>query len=206
MTRVKLCGMMRPEDIEACNALKPDYAGFVFWPESRRYISLQTAVRLSKMLDPSVTPVGVFLDEPLDTVLEVAASGAVGMIQMHGSEDADYMRRVKEETGLPVIRATKVGGDAPAGIPPYADYVMYDSGAGTGRTFDWTLLGEAGKHCFLAGGLNPGNVAEAINRIHPYAVDTSSGIETDGRKDPVKMKQFMEAVRRADSDNGEERK
>ncbi len=205
MTRVKLCGMTRPEDIEACNALKPDYAGFVFWPESRRYVSLQRAVQLSKMLDPSITPVGVFLDESVETVLEVAASGAVGMIQLHGAEDAGYIRRIKEETGLPVIRAMKIGAGAVPSVPSGADYVMYDSGAGTGRTFDWNLLGDTGERCFLAGGLNPGNVAEAIKTIRPYAVDTSSGIETDGRKDPVKMKQFMEAVRGADSDNGEER-
>lgn len=206
MTKVKLCGMSRPEDIEACNALKPDYVGFVFWPESRRYVSLQRAVSLSKNLDGGITPVGVFLDEPLETVLSVADSGAIGMIQLHGSETDEYVCRVREETGLPVIRAVKMTPGQSVTVPSQCDYVMYDSGAGTGRTFDWTLLEDAKLRCFLAGGLTPGNVAEAIRRVRPFAVDTSSGIETDGFKDPVKMKKFMEAVREADSDTGVERK
>ena len=205
MTKVKLCGMTRPEDIEVCNALLPDYVGFVFWPESRRYISLQRAESLSRSLDRRITPVGVFLDEPLETVLRVAESGTIGMIQLHGSETQEYIKTVKEETGLPVIRALKVTSEKDITVPGMCDYVMFDSGAGTGRTFDWSLLGEAGKRCFLAGGLNPDNVAGAIREVHPYAVDTSSGIETDGVKDPVKMKKFMEAVRMADSDIGEER-
>lgn len=206
MTKVKLCGMSRPEDIEACNALKPDYVGFVFWPESRRYVSLQRAVSLSKNLDGGITPVGVFLDEPLETVLSVADSGAIGMIQLHGSETDEYACMVREETGLPVIRAVKMTPGESVTVPSQCDYVMYDSGAGTGRTFDWTLLEDAKLRCFLAGGLTPGNVAEAIRKVRPFAVDTSSGIETDGFKDPVKMKKFMEAVYEADSDTGVERK
>lgn len=199
MTAVKFCGMMRPEDIEACNRLRPEYAGFVFWDMSRRCISRDEAGVLITGLDKSVIPVGVFRDQPLPDITAAAETG-IRMVQLHGSEDQEFIDKVKERTGLPVIKAFTVkdanGINSALGIR--SDRIMFDSGAGSGVRSDWSLLRDVKEPYFLAGGLDAGNVEEAIKELHPYAVDVSSGIETGGRKDPAKMERFMEAVRRAD--------
>ena len=207
MTLIKLCGMMRPEDITVCNRLHPDYAGFVFWDRSKRCVSVNTARALIADLDEGIVPAGVFRNQSLSEVISAADTG-IRMIQLHGSEDQGFIDLVKEQTGLPVIKAFTVTDEESIteSLRISSDHIMYDSGAGSGVKSDWSLLRNIQTPYFLAGGLDAGNVEEAIKELHPYAVDVSSGIETDGRKDPAKMEAFTEAVRRADLNHRKEEK
>lgn len=199
MTAVKFCGLRRMADIDTCNRLQPEYAGFVFWKGSKRYIPYKEAKNLMLALDRDIVPVGVFLDQPLSEIIEAGETG-IRMVQLHGSEDQEFIDKVRETTGLPVIKAFTVR-DKTAfeqSLSVACDFRMYDSGAGTGKGFDHSLIRAAGNPFFLAGGLTPDNVGEAIAELHPYAVDISSGIETNGKKDPVKMEHFIDAVRGTD--------
>ncbi|MGE4277525.1 MAG: phosphoribosylanthranilate isomerase [Lawsonibacter sp.] len=198
MTRVKICGLKRDRDIDNANELLPDYVGFVFVPGSRRYVSPETANRLRVRLDGRIPAVGVFVNEPEEHVARLAKDGIIQMIQLHGSEDDEYIRRLRGLTSAPIIQAFSVSspGDAELAAASRADFVLLDHGAGgTGEAFDWSLLSSLERPFFLAGGLTPENVAEAIRRLRPMAVDTSSGVETDGLKDFEKMKRFIETVR-----------
>lgn len=201
MTRIKMCGLRRMEDIAAANELKPDYVGFVLFPGSRRYIAPEEARKLRAALHPEIRAVGVFVDEAPETVAGLLADGIVEIAQLHGREDEAWLARLRRLTAAPVIRAFRVRGaaDIRRAEASRADAVLLDAGAGEGKTFDWELLREMGRPYFLAGGLNPGNVASAVRVLRPYAVDVSTGIETDGRKDIVKMRAFMQAVERTES-------
>ncbi|MBO4502393.1 MAG: phosphoribosylanthranilate isomerase [Candidatus Methanomethylophilus sp.] len=200
MTAVKFCGLRREEDIDICNRLRPEYAGFVFWKRSRRYLEFESAAELIRSLDGNIIPVGVFLDQPLSDIIEAEEAG-IRMVQLHGSEDQEFIDQVRETAGLPVMKAftVKDTNTVRESLSIDCDYRMYDSGAGSGIAFQHSLLRDAGDRYFLAGGLTPENVGEAIRELHPYAVDTSSGIETDGYKDPVKMERFINAVRGTDT-------
>ena len=198
MTRIKLCGLSRPCDIEAANALKPEYIGFVFAPKSRRCVSPETAEALRKMLDPAIRAVGVFVREDPERIAGLLERGIIDLAQLHGNEDEKYIARLRALTGKPLIRAFRV--DSPADLADAresaADFILLDNGAGgTGESFDWSLLQGFGRPYFLAGGLNPENAAAAVETLRPFAVDVSSGIETDGVKDGKKMKAFVDAVR-----------
>ena len=198
MTRIKLCGLSRPCDIEAANALKPEYIGFVFAPKSRRYVSPETAEALRKMLDPAIRAVGVFVREDPERIAGLLERGIIDLAQLHGNEDEKYIARLRALTGKPLIRAFRV--DSPADLADAresaADFILLDNGAGgTGESFDWSLLQGFGRPYFLAGGLNPENAAAAVETLRPFAVDVSSGIESDGVKDGKKMKAFVDAVR-----------
>lgn len=201
MTRIKLCGLTRPEDIAAANALQPEYIGFVFAPRSKRYVSPQQAALLRARLDPAIKAVGVFVNEAPETVAELLNAGIIDIAQLHGQEDETYIRHLRSLTNKPLIQAfrvTDVASLAKAGKSP-ADLILLDSGAGgTGTAFDWTLLEKFERPYFLAGGLDPDTVGDAVKRFHPYAVDVSSGIETAGKKDPAKMAAFVAAVRKND--------
>lgn len=201
MTKIKLCGLMRPEDAEAANELKPDFAGLVFWERSRRFVDQDQAKLLRQILDPSIPVVGVFVDQPMDRILELLNQDILQMAQLHGHESEEELNYLKVRSGRPVIRAVKVRSEKDLLFARHsaADYILLDNGTGTGETFDWTLMDDRlARPIFLAGGLNEENVKDAICRYHPYAVDVSSGIETEGRKDPEKMKRFVRAVREAD--------
>lgn len=202
MTRVKMCGLRRAEDIEATNRLMPEYIGFVFAPASRRFISLEEAAALRQALSPGIRAVGVFVDEDAETVARLLESGVIDIAQLHGNEDEAYIARLKARTGKPVIRAFRVKNaeDLRAAEASPADMILLDAGAGDGKTFDWSMLSSVSRPYFLAGGLTPENTAEAVKRYHPFAVDVSSGIETDGFKDCNKMRAFMRAVREGDSE------
>ena len=198
MTKIKLCGLKRPQDIQAANELLPAYIGFVFAPKSRRYVHPDRAEELRRMLNPGITPVGVFVNETPETVAALLDRGIIDIAQLHGKEDAAYIRRLRQLTKKPLIQAFRI--DTPADVAAAqastADYVLLDSGAGgTGTCFDWSLLQDIQRPYFLAGGLTPENVGGAVATLHPYAVDVSSGIETDGAKDKEKMTQFVRAVR-----------
>ena len=201
MTRIKLCGLSRPCDIEAANALLPDYIGFVFAKKSRRYVAPERAKVLREALNPSVKAVGVFVREEPEIVAGLLSNGIIDLAQLHGGEDEAYISRLRALTDRPLIQAFRV--ETPADLDraraSSADYILLDNGAGgTGSAFDWSLLRGFDRPYFLAGGLGPWNVAEAITALHPYAADVSSGIEANGYKDISKMQAFMAAARTAD--------
>ena len=198
MTNIKFCGLMQPEDIAAANRLTPQFVGLVFAPKSRRRVTAQVAAALKKQLDPKIKAVGVFVNEEIDTVTKIAAEVGLDLIQLHGAEDEDYIAALKKRAALPIIKAfvIRTAADllnAPRRCP--ADHILLDAGAGTGTRFDWSLLADFPRPYFLAGGLTPQNVGEAVARLKPWAVDVSSGIETDGRKDFAKMQLFADKVK-----------
>lgn len=195
--KIKLCGLSRACDIDCVNRLRPDYIGFVFAPNSRRYVSPETARRLKERLDPEIPAVGVFVDERPEQILALAREGVIDLIQLHGREDESTLRRLKAESGLPVIRSVSVGRESPDDYADSAaDFLLFDNGAGgTGAAFDWTRPLVCEKPFFLAGGLSAANVRAGVERFHPYAVDVSGGAETDGVKDPAKIEEIIRRVR-----------
>lgn len=198
MTRIKLCGLQSLNDVTAANAVQPDYIGFVFAKTSKRFVIPQTAEQLRKKLDRKIAVVGVFVNEPVEIVAALLNKGTIDMAQLHGNESEEYITLLRKKTDKKLIKAFSVN-EAKNLQGVYscsADYILLDSGSGgTGKSFDWNLLQDFGRPYFLAGGLNINNVSEAVSRLHPYAVDVSSGVETDGRKDDAKMAAFVNAVR-----------
>lgn len=214
MQKIKLCGMMKPCDIEYANRVKPDFVGFIF-ANTRRKISAAQAKQFREALDAEIPAVGVFVNEDISVITSLVQNGCIDLIQLHGEEDADYIRRLREVCDVPVIKAVKVQTveqiRQAAALP--VDYLLLDTYrkgvlGGTGEAFDWELLREAkaaagdaaegelfGKPYFLAGGLHAGNLREAA-ALGSYGLDVSSGIETDGSKDFDKMVEVMELVRK----------
>lgn len=209
MTQIKLCGLSRPQDIATANALRPDYIGFVFAKASRRYVAPETAAKLRALLDPGIRAVGVFVNETPEQVAALLSEGVIDIAQLHGAEDEAYIRRLRQLTDKPVIKAFRLGtADGAAerarkvlseAMASTADMVLLDSGAGTGMVLNWEFLKGFPREYFLAGGLTPENVGEAVSMLRPAAVDVSSGIETDGVKDAAKMQRFVAAVREAEA-------
>lgn len=200
MTQIKLCGLSRPCDIEAANELTPQYIGFVFAPKSKRYVTPETAKALKQMLSPNIKAVGVFVNEKPKTIAGLLNNGIIDIAQLHGNESNDSIAQLRKRTDQPIIKAFRIqtASDIVNAEQSSADYVLLDSGAGTGTVFDWALLQNMKRPYFLAGGLGIGNVSHAVKLLHPFAVDVSSGIETDGIKDQTKMAAFVAAVRKED--------
>ncbi len=196
--KIKFCGLRSEADIGYVNELLPDYIGFVFAKNSKRYVTPELAFRLKMELDERIVAVGVFVDEEVENVISLLNDRVVDMAQLHGNEDDEYIMRLKVMTDAPVIKAFKIKkvDDVRKAESCVADYLLLDSGEGSGENFDWSLLEGIKREFFLAGGLNERNVREAIDLISPMAVDVSSGIETGGRKDFEKMKAFYNEVRR----------
>lgn len=202
MTKIKLCGLSRECDIEVANGLKPEYIGFVFAPKSRRYVSRKTAAMLKDKLYPDIKAVGVFVNEQPEIVAGLLRDGIIDIAQLHGTETEDYIRRLRMQTQKQIIKAFRINTaqDVLNAKRSSADHVLLDSGAGgTGTTFDWKLIGQIDRPYFLAGGLGIGNVADAVRTLNPYAVDVSSGIETDGWKDKRKMQEFVTIIRKEEA-------
>lgn len=197
MTKIKFCGTMDPQTVPVINGIMPDYLGFIMTKRFWRYISPETALRIREGLDSRITAVGVFVDEPIEYAERILLSGIADIAQLHGSEDDGYIKRLRDRTKKPVIKAFKVASqeDAERAFRSSADFVLLDSGTGTGRAFDWSLIKGFQREYFLAGGLDPENVGEAVRTLKPYCVDVSSGIETDRKKDPEKMIKFAAQVR-----------
>lgn len=198
MTKIKLCGLRRAEDIEAANLLKPDYIGFVFYKKSKRYISYEEAKILKSML--SIKAVGVFVDENPKVVADLLEKGIIDLAQLHGSEDETYIKALRKLTDKPLIKAfqIKTTEELKKAEASSADMILLDAGTGDGVSFDWDMLKSFNRPYFLAGGMTPENVSPAIEKLHPYGVDVSSGIETDGFKDLKKMREFVYNVRSKD--------
>lgn len=198
--KIKLCGMFRDCDIDYANEAMPDYIGFVLeFPKSHRSIDRETALRLKKRLSPEIKSVGVFVNSPETTCAEYANCGIIDLIQLHGGEDAEYIKRLRELTKAPIIKAVKVrsADDITQAQTLGADFLLLDNGTGTGKCFDHSLIDPAQiqQPFFLAGGLTPDNLRQAALDIRPYCVDLSSGIETDRVKDREKMLAAVRAVR-----------
>ena len=203
MTKIKICGLTRTEDIEMVNEFLPDYIGFVF-AKSRRQVSAEQAKELKNKLRPAIKAVGVFVNEKPENIAEIANQGIIDLIQIHGDEDAAYCAQLRKLTQAPIIKVVRVEHeDDLAGIEEFdCDYYLFDTLSskeygGTGKAFDHSLLHnkEIKKPFFVAGGLNQDNVAAVIEVIKPFGVDTSGGVETDGIKDVNKIKEFTKQGR-----------
>ncbi|MDR1785882.1 MAG: phosphoribosylanthranilate isomerase [Spirochaetaceae bacterium] len=205
MTKIKICGLCREEDIDAANEAGPDFIGLVFAP-SRRRVDFSTAAKLRSRLAEGITPVGVFADTPAADVAALFRDGVIRMAQLHGAEDAAYIASLRALCPVPVIGALRAG-SAVSGAPDFArgprgcaflpDYFLLDAAApGSGEAFDWKTLDDpalrregpllGGKPWFLAGGLGLHNIDAAL-ALGPWGVDLSSGAETGGAKDRAKM-------------------
>ena len=197
MTRIKMCGLRRTEDIDAVNEILPEYIGFVFFPGSKRHVSYETARMLKSRLAPEIQAVGVFVDEIPENVTALLDEGIIDIAQLHGQEDEAYLERLRRLNGKPAIQAFRIRNseDVERAQRSTAEMILLDAGGGDGKTFDWNLLRPVTRPYFLAGGLNPENVSVAVEQMKPWAVDVSSGIETNGYKDILKMRAFISAVR-----------
>ena len=198
MVKIKLCGLKRLEDIEIVNKYKPDYIGFVF-ADSKRKVSHELASELKSNLDSEIISVGVFVDASQEEILDLYDNGIIDMAQLHGHEDENYIASLKEKTNrkLQIINAIEMSEDIDLNeyADTQADYLLLDSGKGSGKTFDWRLIRkDLKKEFFLAGGLDISNIHQAIMEFEPYAVDLSSSLETDGFKDENKIKEIMEVI------------
>lgn len=197
-TLIKICGLSRPEDIEVVNELRPDFIGFVFYEKSKRNVTKEKAKSLKEKLDSRIPAVGVFVNADPEFVISLLEERIIDIAQLHGSEDEEYIQNIRAKTGRKVIKAFVVN-DAQSleeAEKSSADYLLLDSGMGTGSTFDWSKLDEVTRPYFLAGGLGLDNIDKALSEIKPYAVDVSSGVETDGVKDPAKIHEFINRVRK----------
>lgn len=228
MTRIKLCGLTRIQDIEIANKLKPEYIGFIFWDRSSRNVSAIQAARLKGKLDSEIKTVGVFVNAPAEQVISYYNVGIIDIAQLHGNENEEYIKKL-HDAGLTVIKAFKMKKageninlagngnietpEKPTGnaitetygkstddviteaVKSSADYIMFDPGKGEGATFNWQLIKGIKREFFLAGGLIPENIEKAVETVQPFAVDVSSGIETNGHKDPDKMAAFVKNTR-----------
>ena len=214
---VKLCGMFREADVLAVAQARPDMCGFIVnFPKSHRNVSperlaqlgsalaeadAQTAAAVAtSKLPVSLHPiwrVGVFVDEPLDSLVRIVREGAIDLVQLHGRESNAYVQALRKQTGVGTIQAYKVRGeeDVTRAEGSSADMVLLDNGQGTGESFDWGYVSRLRRPFILAGGLNPKNVAQALADVHPWGVDMSSGLETGGLKDAAKIEAAVRAVR-----------
>ena len=196
---IKICGIRREEDIEIINRYKPEYIGFIFAP-TRRYVSPERAAELSAELEGDTKTVGVFVNETPETVREIAETVGLDVVQLHGDEDGEYIKKLGVK--CEIWKAVRVRDGIGIADTDGADKLLLDSYdtaeyGGTGKTFNWENVGDTKikKPLILAGGLNKENVADGIKIFHPVCVDVSSAVETDGVKDEQKIKEFIEVVR-----------
>lgn len=199
MTKIKICGLSRPCDIEYVNEAKPDFCGFIInVPKSKRNVSPDTVRQLVKNLSQDVKPVGVFVNAPMDEIAALTEDGTLAYVQLHGKEDEAYIAALRERIHVPIIQAFKVTcpEDVAHAQQSSADYILLDNGSGgTGKTFDWSHLRDITRPYILAGGLGPDNLGLAVSQLAPWGVDLSSGVETDGFKDKNKVLAAVQAVR-----------
>jgi len=201
MTKIKICGLTRVCDIEAVNEAHPDYVGFVF-ADSKRRITPQAAFGLRELLNEEIQTVGVFVDENIEQIADICSKGIIDVIQLHGHENAAYIEKLEGKIGKPVIKAVRVRSreNIKAVETLTCKYLLLDAysdkiAGGTGETFDWNIIDGVKNPFFLAGGLNNGNILQAIRSLKPFGVDISSGVETDGFKDRDKIVEIVKLIR-----------
>lgn len=201
MAKIKICGLMREQDIAAVNTALPDYIGFVF-ARSKRQIDVKKAKALKACLNPSIKAVGVFVNEEIINIIKLCSSHVIDLIQLHGDENEDYIKRLKNSVSNKIIKAIRVKDpeDIKKAMEFSCDYLLFDAYhegkyGGIGKTFDWSMIPDIKKPYFLAGGINPGNIIQAIKHHNSYCIDVSSGVETDGYKDPKKIMDVVAKVR-----------
>ena len=203
VTKIKICGLRSEEDIRIVNRCQPDYAGFICCSRFRRYVPSDTLEQLSKLLHPGIRKVGVFVDQPVEQIAQIVRRQLVDIIQLHGCEDERYISGLRQliPSEIRIMKAFQIysAEDICQVEASTADDVLLDGGQGSGQTFDWRKIESMNRPFFLAGGLNPENVEEAVRRLHPCAVDVSSGVETDGHKDEEKVRQLIRRVREMDA-------
>ncbi|MCL2277738.1 MAG: phosphoribosylanthranilate isomerase [Treponema sp.] len=219
MSKIKICGLSRTQDIEAVNRALPDFIGFVF-AQSKRRVDIALAAMLKERLDPRIESVGVFVNEKIEVITEIYKKGIIDLVQLHGDENDEYIKQLKKSctagsfaggtysaasSTCRVIKAVGVSDTLPA-LPVESDYVLFDTlseqRGGTGKPFDWRILKE---YCpaslyqelpfFLAGGISIENAAEAVRLLKPFCIDVSSGVETDGLKDAEKIEKIVNMIR-----------
>lgn len=242
MTLVKICGLKQNSDIEYVNTLLPDYVGFVFVENSRRYITPKKAAELKKRLDNRIKVVGVFVDAQLEFVAELASQGIIDIIHLQGKESNSYIRNLRKLKGvlkysinrssnpqslpvnclasmsasgfisqdsMPIIKAFSISSkqDVIHAMESQADMILLDNGVGgTGETFDWSHVSTINRPFILAGGLTVENVSEAIKVCKPFGIDTSTGVEIEGRKAFDKIQEFIAIVRGEKGESMEQKK
>lgn len=208
MTSIKICGMMRPVDIAAVNASRPDQIGFVFAPGRRRCVSHREAAAMRAMLDPAITAVGVFADNPLEEIAALLRRGVIDAVQLHGHETEATIAALRARVHCPIVQAfaMAMAKDLWRAEASTADIIILDNGrGGTGERFDWRQIDDLGRPFILSGGLNAENLAEALG-LHPAGVDLSSGVETDGAKDPAKIAACVARFRALTNDLNDDRR
>lgn len=205
-TRVKICGITRPEDAVLCADLGADFLGFIFVPSSPRFVEPERAAELvaaARARNPEAKMVGVFRDASGDYIREITSLAGLDLAQLHGTETNDEIRRL----GVPAIKSFRVGDTLPDTTSvPDADWLLFDTfddrrAGGTGRQFDWSLLAlyARSKPFFLAGGIGPDNVGAAISLVRPDGVDVSSGVESEpGVKDEEKVRSLFQRMKKHD--------
>lgn len=200
--RIKICGLTRREDILAVNQWQPDYIGFVFAPGKRK-VTHSKAASLKELLSPKIPAVGVFVNAPIEEIVLLAKEGIIDFIQLHGDEDEAYIQRLKERLGntSSIIKAVRVQTkqDIKNAWKLPGDFLLFDTYTkdlygGSGKTFDWSFLPQNGRPWFLAGGISASNVRKAM-KTHAFCLDVSSFVETQGKKDPEKIKEIIQIVR-----------
>jgi phosphoribosylanthranilate isomerase len=195
MVKVKVCGVKNCDVVPLLNALVPDYVGVILSGGFKRSVNFDTAQRIRKELCCGIQLVGVFVNEDVQTVAEAVKRGIIDVVQLHGDEDEVYIQKLKDICDVPVIKAVGVAGGKVLSYPKNCDFVLLDCTdknvrGGSGQRVEWKKY-DVAKPIILAGGITPENVAEAIERVQPYGVDTSSGVETDGVKDEKKIERYI---------------
>ena len=195
MKKIKICGLKRREDIEYVNKYQPDYIGFVFAGKKRK-LTYDQVVDLKKYLTSSIQVVGVFVNEDISFVEKLVKEHVIDLVQLHGQEDQKYIQALKEKVDVSIIKAIQIKNEDSFNEHYDVDYYLYDHGTGgTGESFDWSMLKEGDKPVFLAGGINLLNIDDALKK-NVYALDVSSGVETDGFKDEKKIKKIVKILQK----------
>ena len=198
-TKIKICGLSRDIDAEFVNATKPDFVGFIIGvPFSKRNIDVEQAERLRSLIDDKIPTVGVFINYPIKDIAQLVNRGIINIVQLHGGENEEYIKSLRElipDTEIWKAFVIKSADDILNAEKSSADRVLLDSGTGCGKTFDWSIVSGINREFILAGGLNFENIPKAISQVKPWAVDLSSGVETDGVKDKEKIFKAVNAVK-----------
>ena len=211
--KVKVCGVTRVSDALLASDLGASAVGFVFWEKSPRFVQPNQAAKIAAVLPPGVAPIGVFVDASLAWIEEVARCVGLAAVQLHGDETPDFCAALPRRVIKAVPLRAAADAEAAAGLPetltPLVDVHDPVKKGGTGRTVDWTLAAEVAqrRRIFLAGGLTPSNVSEAVRVVHPYAIDVSSGLESSpGVKSPQLVRDLFEALLDTDQTSPEQQR